>query len=101
MRRGPSDARGGEGERWRNRVAPFPSTIGFADGPPSRSGEEFGGAAARLAGLAGVLFGWPPETFWAATPAELAALAAALRGEEAEAADGALLARMMREMPDG
>lgn len=62
---------------------------------------DFAGSAARLAGLAGVLFGWSPDTFWAATPAELAALAGALRGEDGEAADGALLARMMGEMPDG
>ena len=33
----------------------------------------FGDAALRLAGLAGLLFGWRPEEFWQATPAELAA----------------------------
>lgn len=62
---------------------------------------DFAGSAARLAGLAGVLFGWTPETFWAATPAELDVLAGALRGEEEEAVDGVVLARMMKEMPDG
>ena len=33
---------------------------------------SFADAAGRLAGLAGVLLGWPPAMFWAATPAELA-----------------------------
>lgn len=36
----------------------------------------FGPGAARLAGLAGQLFGWRPAEFWAATPAELAAILA-------------------------
>ena len=30
--------------------------------------------ASRLAGLAGRLLGWRPDTFWNATPAELAAI---------------------------
>ena len=64
---------------------------------------EFGAAAVRLAGQAGVLFGWGPERFWAATPAELAALVAALAGE---GADGAPLARddfarLKERFPDG
>jgi uncharacterized phage protein (TIGR02216 family) len=61
---------------------------------------DFAGAAARLAGQAGVLFGWMPETFWRATPAELAALVAALAGE-GEALDGATLARLREAFPDG
>lgn len=32
----------------------------------------------RLAGLAMTRLGWPPEVFWAATPADLAAALAAL-----------------------
>ncbi|RYY47832.1 MAG: phage tail assembly chaperone, partial [Sphingomonadales bacterium] len=36
--------------------------------------------AARLAGAVGVMFGWAPEAFWRATPAELGALIDALRG---------------------
>ena len=36
--------------------------------------ESFGPGAARLAGLAGQLLGWRPAEFWAATPAELAAV---------------------------
>lgn len=35
---------------------------------------RFGPGAARLAGLAGRVLAWSPQTFWAATPAELAAV---------------------------
>lgn len=42
--------------------------------------ERFAQAATRLAGFAGVVLGWSPETFWSATPAELATIVAALRG---------------------
>lgn len=62
---------------------------------------RFAQAAARLAGQAGVLFGWTPETFWAATPAELAALTGALAGEEGAPPDRASIARMMEAFPDG
>ena len=34
---------------------------------------SFSDSAVRLAGLAAALLGWPPATFWTATPAELAA----------------------------
>ena len=84
-----------------------PSTIRLrcaaADGPPPRSGEElFASRAARLAGAAGVMFGWAPADFWAATPAELGALVDALRGDAgAEAIDGATLARLKEQFPDG
>jgi uncharacterized phage protein (TIGR02216 family) len=61
----------------------------------------FGEAAARLAGFAGVAFGWTPETFWNATPAELAALVRAVRGEEAAPVDGATIARLKEQFPDG
>jgi hypothetical protein len=37
-------------------------------------GPSFGSAARRLAGLTARLFGWRPEEFWQATPAELHAL---------------------------
>lgn len=49
----------------------------------------------RLAGLAGVLFGWRPDEFWNATPAELAALLEALGGERVD------VARLMEMFPDG
>jgi uncharacterized phage protein (TIGR02216 family) len=62
---------------------------------------SFAECATRLAGVAGLAFGWAPETFWRATPAELAALAAALRGEGGEPVDGAVLARLKEQFPDG
>lgn len=63
---------------------------------------EFAQAAVRLAGQAGVAFGWTPEGFWAATPAELAALVQAMGGEAGTAPpDGATIARMMEAFPDG
>jgi uncharacterized phage protein (TIGR02216 family) len=61
----------------------------------------FAQAAARLAGQAGVAFGWTPELFWAATPAELAALVRALAGEDAAPPDRNTIARMMEAFPDG
>ncbi len=36
--------------------------------------ERFGPGALRLSGLAAQLLGWRPAEFWAATPAELAAI---------------------------
>jgi uncharacterized phage protein (TIGR02216 family) len=38
--------------------------------------EHFADSAARLAGLVPLLLGWPPDAFWNATPAELAAVLA-------------------------
>lgn len=43
---------------------------------------EFTQRVARLAGLMGALFGWRPAEFWAATPADVAALLEAVRGDE-------------------
>ncbi len=62
--------------------------------------EAFGDAALRLAGLAGVAFGWSPHTFWSATPAELGALVRAVLGD-ASAADAGLVARLKERFPDG
>ena len=61
----------------------------------------FAQAAARLAGQTGVAFGWTPELFWAATPAELAALVRALAGEDAAPPDRNTIGRMMEAFPDG
>jgi uncharacterized phage protein (TIGR02216 family) len=61
----------------------------------------FAEAASRLAGMAGLAFGWTPGTFWGATPAELGALAAALHGGDVEPVDGAVLARLKEQFPDG
>ena len=40
--------------------------------------DDFGTAAGRLAGFCCLRFGWAPDQFWAATPAEVAALVAVL-----------------------
>lgn len=62
---------------------------------------DFAGAAARLAGLAGALLGWRPAEFWAATPAELAAVIRALAPEETAPAGRGELARLQEIYPDG
>jgi len=63
---------------------------------------RFTDAAVRMAGQAGVLFGWGPDRFWAATPAELAALAAVIAGDGGDAPLGpAELAAMRERDPDG
>ncbi|MEZ0497157.1 phage tail assembly chaperone [Sphingomonas sp. IW22] len=61
----------------------------------------FAEAAGRLAGMAGVMFGWSPDAFWTATPAELAALVRTLAGDAAPVADARDLARLMEAFPDG
>jgi uncharacterized phage protein (TIGR02216 family) len=43
-------------------------------------GGEFARSAARLAGAAGLLLGWSPDSFWRATPAELRTALEALVG---------------------
>ncbi|OWK28911.1 phage tail assembly chaperone [Sphingomonas mucosissima] len=62
-------------------------------------------AAGRLAGLAGVAFGWAPEVFWQATPAELAALVRVLTGDGSAGGgappDAATIAKLKRAFPDG
>jgi len=63
---------------------------------------RFADAAARLAGLAGVAFGWPPAQFWDATPAELAALVWAIGGEAgATPPTPKTIATLMEAFPDG
>lgn len=61
----------------------------------------FAEAAGRLAGVAGVVFGWSPEDFWCATPAELGALVTAVTGETAGPPDAETLARLREAFPDG
>lgn len=58
-------------------------------------------AAAHLAGLSAALLGWRPDEFWNATPAELATIIAAFSPEQGDAADGALIARLKEQFPDG
>ncbi len=62
---------------------------------------RFTEAALRLSGAAGVAFGWTPETFWNATPAELGALVRALAGEEAPPLGVDEFARLKELFPDG
>ena len=61
----------------------------------------FSDAAGRLAGMAGALLGWRPDEFWRATPAELAAVLAALTGASAAPVTRAELARLEERFPDG
>ena len=61
----------------------------------------FADAAERLAGLTGLLFGWSPDTFWRATPAELGAVVRAASPEAASPPDKDALAALMRRFPDG
>lgn len=60
----------------------------------------FADTAAQLAGQTALLLGWRPDDFWNATPAELAAILAAMV-PQTEAVDEALLAKLMKEFPDG
>lgn len=64
---------------------------------------EFAQTAARLAGQTGVAFGWTPDQFWRATPAELMTLVQALTGASGDAAppDRGTIAAMMEAFPDG
>jgi uncharacterized phage protein (TIGR02216 family) len=62
---------------------------------------RFAEAAARLAGLAGLAFGWAPDAFWAATPAELMALVLVGRGDDAAPLGAGEIARLQERFPDG
>ncbi|WP_083671995.1 phage tail assembly chaperone [Sphingomonas montana] len=64
-------------------------------------GARFAEAAVRMAGQAGVLFGWGPERFWRATPAELAALAAVVAGDVDVPLGAGELDAMRERDPDG
>jgi hypothetical protein len=48
-----------------------------------------------------VAFGWTPETFWNATPGELAALTRALTGEVTSPPGAGEIARLKELFPDG
>nr|WP_246586980.1 phage tail assembly chaperone [Stakelama flava] len=54
-----------------------------------------------MAGAAGLWLGWPPHAFWQATPAELAAVMQAARGDAPQPADRETLTRMMEADGDG
>lgn len=62
----------------------------------------FGPGAVRLAGLMARVAGWRPGEFWAATPAEAAAvLAGWMDDDPAAGVDRDVLAAMMEAFPDG
>lgn len=64
--------------------------------------ERFGPAALTLAGVAARVLGWRPDDFWAATPADVAAVLAAWRdGDDGAGVDRTGLAAMMEQFPDG
>ena len=63
--------------------------------PPA---DTFAAAAARAASLAQQL-GWPPDIFWRSTPADLRLALGPLPA--AGGLDGAALAALIREFPDG
>ncbi|MEP9400390.1 phage tail assembly chaperone [Sphingomonas silueang] len=62
---------------------------------------SFADHAARAAGLAGVAFGWTPDAFWRATPAELAALVRAMTGDDVAPCDATTIERLKEQFPDG
>jgi uncharacterized phage protein (TIGR02216 family) len=62
---------------------------------------RFGEAAARLSGQAALLIGWTPETFWAATPAELAAIVTAAAPPPGDGIDRTTLNAMMERDAHG
>jgi hypothetical protein len=63
---------------------------------------SFGASALRLLGLMAQVAGWRPDAFWAATPADVAAVLAGWRGDDdAEGVDRSSLTAMMEQFPEG
>lgn len=63
-------------------------------------GERLGPVAVTLAGVMARAFGWRPDEFWSATPADVAAVLGADQPEGA-GFGRATLAAMMEAFPDG
>ena len=59
----------------------------------------FSDRAARLAGAAGLAFGWAPDAFWRTTPAELRAML--VQDEGRAPPDRQEIARLQELFPDG
>lgn len=59
--------------------------------------QGFGSAARQLAGLAAWRLGWRPQEFWAATPAELAAILQPDASGTSAPLDRAELTRLMEQ----
>lgn len=62
---------------------------------------RFGEAAIRLSGQAALLIGWSPQTFWTATPAELAAVVMAATPPPGDSIDRSTLTAMMERDAHG
>ncbi|MFM9934749.1 MAG: phage tail assembly chaperone [Novosphingobium sp.] len=63
--------------------------------------QRFGEAAARLSGQAALLIGWTPDTFWAATPEELAVIVTAAAPAPADGMDRKTITTMMERDAHG
>jgi hypothetical protein len=61
----------------------------------------FAETAGRLAGQTAILLGWRPAEFWAATPAELAAVFAALADTRPAAVSRDTINALLERDPDG
>lgn len=61
----------------------------------------FTDAATRLSGQSAMLFGWKPDDFWSATPAELGAVIAAMLPISASGLDRNTLDSLKGQFPDG
>lgn len=69
---------------------------------PPESLDRFAARAARLSGQCALILGWRPDEFWAATPAELAAIFAAARpSDETVGTIGRADLQRMMEHDDG
>ncbi len=66
------------------------------------SGQAFGSCAVRLLGVMARVAGWSPDIFWNATPADVRAVLAGWVEAGGDAGfDGAALAALMEQFPDG
>lgn len=61
----------------------------------------FTDAAFKLCGQSAMLFGWRPEEFWSATPAELECVLTALIPKCGSPPDSLAIQNMMEQFPDG
>lgn len=61
---------------------------------------NFADLAVQLCGQCALLFGWRPNEFWAATPAELACIARALTAQADVPHDRSDLEKLMQLFPD-
>jgi Phage tail assembly chaperone protein, TAC len=62
---------------------------------------NFAESALRLCGQCALLFGWRPDEFWTATPAELACILRAQMPDDASPPDHDTITNLMKVFPDG